>query len=141
MKFKVVGGEAPNAAQIAPKLSPLGVNPKKVGDDIQKMTKEWKGIKVMIELRVQNREAHVTLLPTAAGQVIKAMGEPARDRKKQKIRKVVWSDPTIEKHATNMTMEQIKDIATIVKARSKAKDFKGTVKEVLGAWYGFTGCE
>jgi ribosomal protein L11 len=25
VKFKVVGGEAPNAAQIAPKLSPLGV--------------------------------------------------------------------------------------------------------------------
>ena len=87
MRFKVVGGEAPNAAQIAPKLSPLGVNPKKVGDDIQKLTKEWKGIKVMIELRVQNREAQVTLLPTAAGQVIRAMGEPARDRKKQKIRK------------------------------------------------------
>ena len=36
-----------------------------------------------------------------------------------------------------MTMEQIKDIATIVKARSKAKDLKGTVKEVLGAWYFF----
>lgn len=34
-----------------------------------------------------------------------------------------------------MTMEQIKDIATVVKARSKAKDLKGTVKEVLGAWY------
>lgn len=87
MRFKVVGGEAPNAAQIAPKLSPLGVNPKKVGDDIQKLTKEWKGIKVMIELRVQNREAQVTLFPTAAAHVIRAMGEPGRDRKKQKIRK------------------------------------------------------
>ena len=86
MRFKVVGGEAPNAAQIAPKLSPLGVNPKKVGDDVQKLTKEWKGIKVMIELRVQNREAQVHLIPSAAAQVIKAMGEPGRDRKKQKIR-------------------------------------------------------
>ena len=51
-----------------------------------KLTKEWKGIKVSIELRVLNREAQVTILPTAAGHVIKAMGEPARDRKKQKIR-------------------------------------------------------
>ena len=33
-----------------------------------------------------------------------------------------------------MTMEQIKDIASVAKARSKAKDFKGTVKEVLGSW-------
>ena len=76
----------PSAAQIAPKLSPLGVNPKKVGEDVQKATKDWKGIKVMIELRVQNREVQVTLIPTAAAQVIKMMGEPPRDRKKQKIR-------------------------------------------------------
>ena len=42
----------------------------------------------MIELRVKNRDAQVTLIPTAAAHVIKAMAEPARDRKKQKIRKV-----------------------------------------------------
>ena len=40
----------------------------------------------MIELRVKNRDAQVTLIPTAAAHVIKAMAEPARDRKKQKIR-------------------------------------------------------
>ena len=97
VRFKVVGGEAPNAAQIAPKLSPLGVNPKKAGDDIQKATKEWKGIKLMIELRVQNRDAQVTVIPTAAGHVIKAMGEPARDRKKQKIRKYSLADLTFRK--------------------------------------------
>ena len=83
-----MGGEAPNAAQIAPKLSPLGVNPKKIGEDISKMSKEWKGIKIMIELWVQNREAKVTILPTVAAHVIKAMGEAGRDRKKQKIRKM-----------------------------------------------------
>ena len=40
----------------------------------------------MIQLRVLNRDAQATLLPTAAAQVIKAMAEPGRDRKKQKIR-------------------------------------------------------
>ena len=88
MRFKVVGGEAPNAAQTAPKLSPLGVNPKKIGDDIQKLTKEWKGIKIFIELAVQNKEAKITVLPPVAACVIKAMGEAGRDRKKQKIRKI-----------------------------------------------------
>ena len=53
------------------------------------MTKEWKGIKVMIQLTVLNREAKVALMATAAARVIKAMGEPARDRKKQKIRNEV----------------------------------------------------
>lgn len=50
------------------------------------MTKDWKGIKVMIQLTVQNREAKVALMATAAARVIKAMAEPGRDRKKQKIR-------------------------------------------------------
>ena len=60
-----------------------------MGEDIQKMTKEWKGIKVMIQLTVLNIEAKVALMATAAAHVIKAMGEPARDRKKQKIRNQV----------------------------------------------------
>jgi ribosomal protein L11 len=51
------------------------------------MTKDWKGIKVMIQLTVLNREAKCTLMATAAARVIKAMAEPARDRKKVKIRK------------------------------------------------------
>ena len=98
------------------------------------MTKEWKGIKVMIELRVQNRDAQVTLIPTAAAHVIKAMAEPARDRKKVKIRNVLKGFG-IEKHPANLTMDQIKEIAMAMKERSKARDFKRTCKEVLGAWY------
>lgn len=31
-------------------------------------------------------------------------------------------------------MEQIEEIATAMKPRSKARDFKGVVKEILGAW-------
>jgi len=53
-----------------------------------KLSKEWKGIKIMIELTVQNREAKIRIIPTAAAHVIRAMGEPPRDRKKQKIRKL-----------------------------------------------------
>jgi len=44
--MKVVGEEAPAAAALAPKCSPIGMPPKKVGEDIQKATKGWKGIKV-----------------------------------------------------------------------------------------------
>ena len=47
----------------------------------------------MIQLRVLNRDAQATLLPTAAAQVIKAMAEPGRDRKKQKIRTIFTHMP------------------------------------------------
>jgi len=35
-------------------------------------------------------------------------------------------------------MDQVKEIATTIRAASKAKDLKGTVKEVLGAWYAYS---
>ena len=53
--MKVVGGEVAPAAALAPKCSPIGMPPKKVGEDIQKATKEWKGIKVEVEIKVQNK--------------------------------------------------------------------------------------
>lgn len=53
--MKAVGGEIGSASALAPKLGPLGLSPKKVGEDIQKATLEWKGIKVMVRLSVINR--------------------------------------------------------------------------------------
>jgi len=53
--MKCVGGEIGSASALAPKLGPLGLSPKKVGEDIQKATMEWKGIKVMVRLSVINR--------------------------------------------------------------------------------------
>ena len=36
--MKVVGGEVTSAAALAPKCGPIGLPPKKVGEDIQKAT-------------------------------------------------------------------------------------------------------
>lgn len=53
--MKAVGGEIGSASALAPKLGPLGLSPKKVGEDIQKATMDWKGIKVTVRLSVINR--------------------------------------------------------------------------------------
>ncbi len=53
------------------------------GEDIAKETaKEWKGLRVTCKLTVQNRIAKVSVVPSAAALVIKALKEPTRDRKK-----------------------------------------------------------
>ena len=57
--MKVVGGEVTSAAALAPKCGPLGMPPKKVGEDIQKATMEWKGIKVTVRLSVINRVVRI----------------------------------------------------------------------------------
>ena len=82
---RVTGGEVPGASSLAPKVGPLGMSPKKVGDDIVKATGgEWKGLRVTCKLIVQNRQAKVEVVPSAAALVIKALKEPPRDRKKVK---------------------------------------------------------
>ena len=80
---RAVGGEIGDASSLAPKIGPLGLSPKKVGEDIAKATgKDWKGLRVTVKLVVQNRQAKVEVVPTASALVIKALKEPVRDRKK-----------------------------------------------------------
>ena len=83
---------------------------------------EWRGVKIQIEIMVQNRNCFVTVLPTAAPLIIKALKEGPRDRKKNKG----------VKHTGNLKMEDVVEIAKKLRFKSFAKEFKGTVKEVLG---------
>jgi len=84
IKFRVVGGEMGATSSLAPKVGPLGLSPKKIGEDIMKATGDWKGLKITVQLTVQNRQAQIAVCPSAAAILIKALKEPARDRKKVK---------------------------------------------------------
>ncbi|KAL4553986.1 hypothetical protein LXL04_039894 [Taraxacum kok-saghyz] len=55
---RVTGGEVGAASSLALKIGPLGLSPKKIGEDIAKETaKDWKGLRVTVKLTVQNRDA------------------------------------------------------------------------------------
>lgn len=97
-------------------------SPKKIGDQLAKATKDWKGLRVMCKLSVQNRQATVEVTPSAASMVIRALKEPPRDRKKQKD----------VPHDGNLSLDSIIEIAKQCRERSLAKHMRGTVKEVLG---------
>ena len=128
--LKAIGGEIGAASALAPKLGPLGLSPKKVGEDIQKATKEWKGIKVMVKLSVVNRVATPSVIPTAAAMVLKELKEPPRDR--QKVKNVV--------HSGNITLDGVINIARALRFKSMAKKLEGTVLEVLGTAFSI-GCK
>ena len=119
---RVTGGEVGAVSSLAPKVGPLGLSPKKVGDDLAKATQEWKGLRVTAKLLVQNRQAKVEVVPSAAALIIKALKEPPRDRKK--VKNIV--------HSGNVSLEEIYRIARIMQPRSLAKKFEGTVLEMLG---------
>jgi len=120
---RATGGEVAAASSLAPKIGPLGLSPKKVGDDIAKETaKDWKGLRVTVKLTVQNRQAKCSVVPSASALVIKALKEPVRDRKKVKN----------VQHSGNISFDDIIEIARIMRPRSNAREFSGTVKEILG---------
>ena len=68
------------------------------------------------------RQATCSVVPSAAALVIKALKEPPRDRKKVK---------NIQ-HSGNISMDDIIAAARVMAPRSMAKEFSGTMKEVLG---------
>merc|ERR1711939_515517 len=120
--LRTTGGEVGNSSALAPKLGPLGLNPKKIGEDIAKTTKDWKGLKVTVRLTIQNRQATVEIVPSASSMVIKALKEPYRDRKKVK---------NIQ-HNGDITMDDVFEIARVMRPRSLARELSGTVREILG---------
>ncbi|KAH9007807.1 ribosomal protein L11 [Lactarius hengduanensis] len=120
--LRATGGEVGASSALAPKIGPLGLSPKKVGEDIAKATTAWKGLRVTVQLTIQNRQAQVSVVPSASSLVIRALKEPPRDRKKEKN----------IKHSGNIALDEIYEIARTMKYKSLAKDLAGGVKEILG---------
>lgn len=76
----------------------------------------------MVQLKCQNRAAEIIIQPTSSALIIKELGNYERDRKK--VKNVT--------HKGNLTLEQVKKIAKVIEEKSMAKNFTGTVKQVLG---------
>uniref|UniRef100_UPI00358DFD12 large ribosomal subunit protein uL11 n=1 Tax=Myxine glutinosa TaxID=7769 RepID=UPI00358DFD12 len=120
--LRCTGGEVGATSSLAPKIGPLGLSPKKVGDDIAKATADWKGLRITVKLTIQNRQASIDVVPSASALIIKSLKEPPRDRKKQKN----------IKHSGNISLSDVMEVARIMRKRSLAREFRGTVKEMLG---------
>uniref|UniRef100_A0A8C2LWJ7 60S ribosomal protein L12 n=1 Tax=Cricetulus griseus TaxID=10029 RepID=A0A8C2LWJ7_CRIGR len=119
--LRCTGGEVGATSTLGPKIGPLGLSPKKVGDDIAKATGEWKGLSITVKLTIQNRQAQIEVVASASAVIIKALKEPPRDRKKQKN----------IKHSGNITFDEIVGIARQMRHWSLTRELSGTIKEIL----------
>jgi large subunit ribosomal protein L12e len=120
--IRTVGGQVGAVSTLAPKLGPLGLSPKKIGEQLSNATVNWEGLRVMCKLKVQNRQATVEVVPSAAVLLIKSLNEPLRDRKKVKG----------VKHDGNITMKNVILISKLLRNRSLSINLEGTIKEILG---------
>jgi len=94
------------------------------------LTHGQKGLRVTVKLTIQNRQAAVSVVPSASSLVIRALKEPPRDRKKEKN----------IKHSKSIPLDEIISIARTMRFKSLAKELSGTVKEVLGTAFS-VGCQ
>ncbi|BGP50120.1 Protein phosphatase methylesterase 1 [Rhodotorula kratochvilovae] len=122
--LRATGGEVGASSALAPKIGPLGLSPKKVGEDIAKATGDWKGLRVTVQLTIQNRQAAVSVVPSASSLVIRALKEPPRDRKKEKN----------IKHTGNIELDAVIDVARTMRDAKKtlSASLANGVKEILG---------
>ncbi len=103
---------------------------KKVNEDIIKATADYKSLRVTVKITILNRLATIEVVPGSSTMIIKALKEPARDRKKVKN----------IKHSGNLPLSEIVRIAKITHStRSLSASLKNAVKEVLGTC-GSIGC-
>jgi len=122
-RFLVEGGKASGGPPIGPAIGPLGIPIKDVVDEINRLTKDFSGMKVPVEVTVDLKAKTFKVevgVPSASALIIrelkveKGSGDPGKDK------------------IGNLTMEQIVRIAKIKRKTSLAKTLKGVINEVLG---------
>ena len=78
-----VSGEVGVTSVMAPKIGPLSLSPKKFGDDITKANGDWKGLRIIVKLTIQNRQVQIEVVPSASALIIKALNHHETERRKK----------------------------------------------------------
>uniref|UniRef100_A0A8C5HBJ8 Large ribosomal subunit protein uL11 N-terminal domain-containing protein n=1 Tax=Gouania willdenowi TaxID=441366 RepID=A0A8C5HBJ8_GOUWI len=89
---------------LTPKIRPLSLSLKKIGDDIAKATGDWKGLKITVKLPI-------VVVPCVSAFIVKALNL---------------------KHSANIILDEIVNVASIIRPCSIAKELSGNIKEILG---------
>lgn len=119
----VDGGNASPGPPIGPALGPLGVNVGAVVSKINEVTKDFKGMKVPVELGVDTDTKEFTVM-------LKTPTTPALIAKEAGLDK---GSGTPGKEAKgNLNFQTVVKIARMKMNGIRPKSFKGAIKEVLG---------
>jgi large subunit ribosomal protein L11 len=116
----IPGGKATPGPPIGPSLGPLGINVKKVVDDMNAQTASYNGMMVPVTIVVddnKNVTLEVGIPPTSALILMEAGLEKG--------------SPTGEV-VGNLTIKQAVKIAEMKREKSLSYELRNTVKEVLG---------
>ena len=100
--MKVVGGDTVVGADVSSKCDSFGMAARKVDDDIIAVSKDWKSIKVPVEVQVLNRQVTVRVLSSASFLIQRTLKKLPRVRSNDK--------EAHSKHEGNLEMGDIVEI-------------------------------
>ena len=118
----VTGGRATPGPPLGPAIGPLGVNVKKVVEEINKKTKEFEGLSVPVKIIVkEDKSFEIEVgIPPVSALIKKELGiEKGAHKTKHEV-------------VGNLTLEQVIKIAKMKRKQMLSYTLKSAVKEVLG---------
>jgi len=123
IKLLVDGGEMKPGPAIAQKIGPLGINMGKVISDINTATKDFKGMKLPVELDIDEKTKEFT---------VKTFSPPTSELLKKELNLEKGSAEHKKIKVGNASIEDIIKITKIKSTDMLQKEFKSAVKSVLG---------
>jgi large subunit ribosomal protein L11 len=120
----VMGGEATAGQPLGPALGPLGVNVLAIVNEINRITGDFKGMRVPVKVEVDTETKKFTVTvgtPTTSALLVKEAGVPKGSGK-----------PNLE-FVGNVSFDKVLSIAKVKINDSYAKSIKSSAKEVVGS--------
>ncbi|MEM3227928.1 MAG: 50S ribosomal protein L11 [Candidatus Micrarchaeaceae archaeon] len=118
----VEGGKATSGPPFGPALGPLGVNISEIVGEINRQTAAFAGVKIPVKVFVDSATKHYRVeigSPTTSALILKELGVSSGAKTKDEV-------------IGNLTMEQIKKIASLKESKLYGASLKERVKQVLG---------
>lgn len=123
ISLQIEGGAAKPGPPLGPTLSSLGLDVKRVVDEINEKTKDFKGmtipIKVIVDMSTKGYRIEVGI-PTTTALLLKEAGAEAPS-----------GDPA-HKKIGDVKLESIIKVAIMVKPKLNTTSFRSAIKSVLG---------
>ncbi len=124
VRAEIQAGKASVAPPLAPALQQLGLDPLKIMDEINRLTKKYEGYVVKVKIFVDQDTLKYDIkidLPTTTDLLLKTanVSEPSGDPAKKKI--------------GDVSLEKIIEVAIVKKRELNAKSLKAAVKSLLGS--------
>ena len=123
IKLLIDGGDMKPGPAVAQQLGPMGINMGKVISDINEATKEFKGMKVPVELDINEKTKDFT---------VKTFSPPTSELLKKELNLEKGSGEHRKTKVGNASIEEIIKITKIKFPDMLQKEFKSAVKSVLG---------